>query len=292
MIRTTHALTALLIALLLGLGAVTGGVATAQSDDPSDDSSEPDDDPTDDASEPDDGPSEGPSDGPTDPDDSPTDGPTATPGDGSFAAGARVFGPDRIATSVAISQYEFPSGSEEAYLARSDAFADAVAAGPLSRGPVLLVPQCGELPAVVTAELRRLDPDRVVALGGPSAICDDILQQAVEATGGSGSDDGSADDDGIDDDDPRTESTALLDLAVGESATVDALQAGTATIRRTEGGVELVSAEPATGWAIRPGEEDEPGQAEVSFTDGSTRVDLDAEVEGSLVRVRVRSRAE
>ena len=93
----------------------------------------------------------------------------------------RVFGDDRFATSVAISQYEFPGGAPEVYLARADNFADAVSAGSLKKGPVLLVPQCGELPAVVAAELGRLHPHKVVALGGPEAVCDDMLQAAADA---------------------------------------------------------------------------------------------------------------
>ncbi len=101
----------------------------------------------------------------------------------------RVFGADRIDTAVAISQYEFPGGASEVYLARADNFADAVSAGALKKGPVLLVPQCGDLPASVAAELSRLHPRRVVALGGPAAVCDDVLAQAAEAATSRGDDD-------------------------------------------------------------------------------------------------------
>ena len=102
----------------------------------------------------------------------------------------RVFGPDRFSTSVAISQYEFPGGASEVYLARADNFADAVSAGALKKGPVLLVPQCGELPEVVAAELARLHPRKVVALGGPGAVCEDVLNAAADAAAaGQGADD-------------------------------------------------------------------------------------------------------
>jgi putative cell wall-binding protein len=90
----------------------------------------------------------------------------------------RVAGADRIETAVRISQRAFPSGAEVAYLARSDVFADALAAGTLSDGPVLLVPRCGAVPDAVGTELARLSPAAVLALGGPSAVCDELLATA------------------------------------------------------------------------------------------------------------------
>lgn len=91
----------------------------------------------------------------------------------------RYAGATRYETAVEIAQHAFPDGASVVYLARADESADALAAGGLSDGPVLLVPRCGELPHVVSDELERLDPSRVVALGGPSAICDDMLVQAA-----------------------------------------------------------------------------------------------------------------
>ena len=90
----------------------------------------------------------------------------------------RLAGPGRIETAVAIAQRAFPQDAATAYLARADAFADAIAAGSLTDGPILLVPSCGALPAAVATELDRLGPDRVVALGGPAAICDALLAAA------------------------------------------------------------------------------------------------------------------
>lgn len=91
----------------------------------------------------------------------------------------RLAGSSRIETAVAISQHQFPSTATTAYLARADEFADAVAAGVLTDGPILLVPSCGELPEAVRAEIARLDPQRVVALGGEAAVCDALLQEAA-----------------------------------------------------------------------------------------------------------------
>lgn len=61
---------------------------------------------------------------------------------------------------------------------RADGYADALAGGALTADPILLVPQCGTLPAVVRDEIRRLQPQSVMALGGPGAVCDSMLQQA------------------------------------------------------------------------------------------------------------------
>lgn len=94
---------------------------------------------------------------------------------------ARLAGPDRFATSVAISREQFPGTVAEVYLARADAFADALSGGALTDGPVLLVPACGTLPPVVAAEIARLDPERVVALGGAAAVCDAVLAEAAAA---------------------------------------------------------------------------------------------------------------
>lgn len=91
----------------------------------------------------------------------------------------RLGGEDRYGTSVAISSAQF-SSADTVYLARSDVFADAIAAGSLRDGPVLLVPQCDGVPRVVREEIARLDPTEVVALGGPGSICEDTLGQAAQ----------------------------------------------------------------------------------------------------------------
>ncbi len=98
--------------------------------------------------------------------------------DGGGRAIARLQGPGRVETAVAIAQEAFPAQAGTVYLARADVLADAVAAGSLTGGPVLLVPSCGDVPAVVAAEIARLDPDEVVALGGTSAVCDALLAEA------------------------------------------------------------------------------------------------------------------
>lgn len=97
---------------------------------------------------------------------------------------SRLAGADRIGTAVAISQEAFPAplGSSGAvYLARSDVLADAMVAGSLEDGPVLLVPSCSGVPSTVAAEIARLDPGRVVALGSTGAVCEATLAAAAGA---------------------------------------------------------------------------------------------------------------
>ena len=101
---------------------------------------------------------------------------------------SRLAGSDRVGTAVEISKHAFPqpfASGGSVYLARKDVFADAVAAGSLTDGPVLLVPSCGTVPTVVTAEVARLAPARVVALGGTGAVCDQVLADVAgsRATG-------------------------------------------------------------------------------------------------------------
>lgn len=108
----------------------------------------------------------------------------ASPEDAEFDAvgTARLAGSDRYGTSVAISKWTFkqPGDAERVYLARADVFADALTAGVLTDGPVLLVPgDCGTPRAVVRAEIERLDPQTVVALGGELAVCQSQLEAAA-----------------------------------------------------------------------------------------------------------------
>ena len=104
------------------------------------------------------------------------------------ATTSRLAGTDRYGSAVAISRYEFADAStvRSVYLARGDIYADALTAGSLADGPVLLIRGgCGLVPAVVMAEIARVSPDRVVALGGPGSVCD---TQLLEAAGGRATD--------------------------------------------------------------------------------------------------------
>ncbi|HLJ09270.1 MAG TPA: cell wall-binding repeat-containing protein, partial [Acidimicrobiia bacterium] len=92
----------------------------------------------------------------------------------------QISGNDAVATSIAISQQEFPStGSAKAVvLARSDFFSDALAGGPLAAqvgGPLLITPGAAISPSIdprVENEIERVLPagGTVYVLGGDLAL--------------------------------------------------------------------------------------------------------------------------
>lgn len=90
-------------------------------------------------------------------------------------------GSDRYGTSVEISQHRFADASraDVVYLARGDVFVDALAAGVLTDGPILLVPSCSGVPSTVASEVNRINPSTVIALGGTNAVCDATLTSAA-----------------------------------------------------------------------------------------------------------------
>lgn len=97
----------------------------------------------------------------------------------------RVAGDSRVATSVALSQTGFPSGTRAAVIARDEDFADALAAAPLAAaasGPLLLNPSAS-LHEHVGDELRRLGVGTVYLMGGLSAQSADVEQALRELPG-------------------------------------------------------------------------------------------------------------
>ena len=99
----------------------------------------------------------------------------------------RIAGADRYATAAAISAATFDPGVPVAYIATGKHFPDALTgavAAALGPGPVLLVP--GEtIPGPVTAELLRLNPGRIVVLGGTSVVSDSVAASLSGFTAGS-----------------------------------------------------------------------------------------------------------
>ncbi len=96
----------------------------------------------------------------------------------------RLAGSDRYETTAAVSRATFPTGAPTVVIATGTSFADALAAAPLaaiSDGPVLLTGR-SRLPEATRTELSRLDPARVVVLGGPAAI-DDAVVEAIRLLG-------------------------------------------------------------------------------------------------------------
>jgi putative cell wall-binding protein len=91
----------------------------------------------------------------------------------------RRAGTDRYATAVQVASAF--SRAPVVYLARGDAFPDALAAGAAAafrRGPVLLThPDC--IPFDVDLAIQRLDPDQVIVLGGTTALTDAVLARTI-----------------------------------------------------------------------------------------------------------------
>lgn len=97
----------------------------------------------------------------------------------------RQAGADRYATAAAISAATFGRDSGlTVHLASGLGFADAVAGVPAAakRGGPLLIAARTWLPAPIATELRRLDPTRVVLLGGEAAMASSLVQQVRSAT--------------------------------------------------------------------------------------------------------------
>ncbi len=94
----------------------------------------------------------------------------------SFAT-VRIAGADRYATAAAVAADAFEPGVGVAYVATGAAFPDALAAAAVAggvRAPVLLVTATG-IPAATAAQLSRLQPGRIVVVGGPSVVSDGVL---------------------------------------------------------------------------------------------------------------------
>lgn len=84
----------------------------------------------------------------------------------------RLAGADRFATAAAISRATWAPPVPAVFVTTGVNFPDALAGGPAaarSRGPVLpVLPTV--VPAAIAAELDRLDPERIVVLGGTGAV--------------------------------------------------------------------------------------------------------------------------
>ena len=93
----------------------------------------------------------------------------------------RIEGPDRYATAARASAATFPVGVPVVYLASGLSYADSVSGGAAAgqqSGPVLLTSP-GRLPDVTAAELGRLAPQRLVVLGGTSAVSAAVMDAAA-----------------------------------------------------------------------------------------------------------------
>jgi LAS superfamily LD-carboxypeptidase LdcB len=108
----------------------------------------------------------------------PVDVPTARPPKG------RLDGGDLYATSVAASRSAFPgkANAPVVYLVSGESQSKGYAAVPAAAvlgGPVLLT-RPGGIPRVTAAELERLDPERIVLVGGPKVLGSGVARKAAD----------------------------------------------------------------------------------------------------------------
>ncbi|NIA24092.1 MAG: hypothetical protein GWP04_00830 [Gammaproteobacteria bacterium] len=107
---------------------------------------------------------------------------------GGYTSGSvtRLAGADRYATAAAISAASFAPNVTVAYVATGANFPDALAGGPvaaLGGGPILLVGN--SVPAATAAELARLQPAKIVVLGGTGVVSPDVEAALASYTSGS-----------------------------------------------------------------------------------------------------------
>jgi subtilisin family serine protease/putative cell wall-binding protein len=98
-----------------------------------------------------------------------------------YAAGGvrRIAGADRYATAAAISATVFPSGTGTVYVATGANYPDALAAGAAAartKSSVLLV-SASSIPGPTAKELDRLNPSKIVIMGGTGVVSDAIAAQ-------------------------------------------------------------------------------------------------------------------
>jgi putative cell wall-binding protein len=117
-------------------------------------------------------------------------GPATVSGDAlemlqSLGSSARVSGADRYETSAAISRENFAPGVKVAYVASGLVFPDALSGAPVAgkeAAPMLLT-RPDVLPGSIASELARVKPARVVVLGGPATVSENVLSQVRSLTG-------------------------------------------------------------------------------------------------------------
>lgn len=103
-----------------------------------------------------------------------------------FSYQDRLGGTDRYGTSVSITRQWFAQPSAPTvYIASGENYPDALAAGAaaaVKTAPVMLARR-GEIPAPVLDEIRRLQPGRIILLGGEAALGSQVEAQARTVSG-------------------------------------------------------------------------------------------------------------
>lgn len=91
----------------------------------------------------------------------------------------QLSGADRYGTSVAISQHAYPASATNVYLARGDVLADALSAGSLPGGPIVLVRKDGGNSKAASYVSSLKISGKVIALGGPAVLPDQVLSEVA-----------------------------------------------------------------------------------------------------------------
>ncbi|HEX7195299.1 MAG TPA: cell wall-binding repeat-containing protein [Candidatus Limnocylindria bacterium] len=110
---------------------------------------------------------------------------TATAPSGGTTSIQRMAGSDRYATAAAISKARFGGGASTVFLATGASFPDALAGSPAAakaKGPILLTAR-DSLPGPTATELARLNPSKIVVLGGTGVVSDRVVRQARNYAG-------------------------------------------------------------------------------------------------------------
>jgi putative cell wall-binding protein len=100
-------------------------------------------------------------------------------------AGDRVAGSDRYATAAALALRLHPAGADVVYVATGEAHPDALVAGVVAAAadaPVLLVRR-DRVPTATVDALAALDPERIVVVGGTSAVSTAVRAELARSAG-------------------------------------------------------------------------------------------------------------
>ncbi|MGM7702942.1 cell wall-binding repeat-containing protein [Pseudalkalibacillus sp. Hm43] len=97
----------------------------------------------------------------------------------------RIHGSDRFSTAVQISKTGWPKGANTVLIAEGYGFADALAGAPLAyrmNAPILLTGK-DQLSGTTAKEIARLNPSKIIILGGNSAVSGNV-EKALKTVGG------------------------------------------------------------------------------------------------------------
>jgi putative cell wall-binding protein len=100
---------------------------------------------------------------------------------------SRIAGANRYETAAAISRASFDANAPTVYLATGGNFPDALAGAAVAGrdGVPILLTATSSLPAATVTELKRLNPTKVVLLGGPGSVSHSVAVATSLNLGGS-----------------------------------------------------------------------------------------------------------